>query len=64
MKQSEIDRIIKRLSEKRVSDKKKYTKMIGNFDFASLYPSTITINVGGIKSIRKRKINKIFNLEP
>lgn len=31
-----------------------------SFDFASLYPNTMTMRFGGKKIIRKRKIKKIF----
>ena len=33
-----------------------------NFDFASLYPSTFTMNLASRKVKRMNKINKIFNL--
>jgi hypothetical protein len=35
---------------------------IVNYDFASLYPSTMTMVFGKKNSLRKRKISKIFNL--
>jgi hypothetical protein len=41
--------------------KKKDEKFIVNFDFASLYPSSITMKFGGKKLKRKLKIKKIFN---
>ena len=33
-----------------------------NFDFASLYPSTMTMHFPSKQSRRKKKINKIFGL--
>lgn len=35
---------------------------IVNFDFASLYASTFTMNLSSRKAKRMNKINKIFNL--
>jgi hypothetical protein len=39
----------------------KKEEFIVNFDFASLYPSSFTVILGGKKIKRKRKIKKVFN---
>lgn len=36
--------------------------VVENFDFASLYPSTFTMNIASRKVKRMNKINKIFGL--
>ena len=40
-----------------------YSNIFGiNFDFASLYPSTFTMNLSSRKVKRMNKINKIFSI--
>jgi hypothetical protein len=73
MKEEEIEKMLKELSESRKSYRSKITtsvKPIGStnisggavgMDFASLYPSTMTIHFPSKQSRRKRKIKNIFD---
>jgi len=62
-----MKKILLELREKRKSNPKSLTSVrptgsasIVNMDFASLYPSTMTIKFPTKQSIRKKKIKKIF----
>ena len=74
MSEEEIEKMLKELSELRKSQKKTLTtiKPTGSasitnisggvsMDFASLYPSTITMKFPSRQSRRKKKIKNIFN---
>ena len=67
MSDEEMKKILLELREKRKSNPKSLTSVrptgsasIVNMDFASLYPSTMTIKFPTKQSIRKKKIKKIF----
>ena len=75
MSEEEIEKMLKELSELRKSQKKTLTTIrptgsasITNIsggvsmDFASLYPSTMTMNFPSRQSRRKKKIKNIFDL--
>ena len=74
MSEEEIEKMLKELSELRKSQKKTLTtiKPTGSasitnisggvsMDFASLYPSTMTMKFPSKQSKRKKKIKNIFN---
>ena len=75
MSEEEIEKMLKELSELRKSQKKTLTtiKPTGSasitnisggvsMDFASLYPSTMTMKFPSKQSRRKKKIKNIFDL--
>jgi hypothetical protein len=75
MSEEEIEKMLKELAELRKSQKKTLTTIrptgsasITNIsggvsmDFASLYPSTITMKFPSKQSRRKKKIKNIFDL--
>lgn len=69
MMEEEIKKMLKELAELRKSQKKTLTTIkptgsasIFNMDFASLYPSTMTMKFPSRQSRRKKKIKKIFDL--
>jgi hypothetical protein len=74
MSDEEIGKMLKELLESRKSYRSKITtsvKPIGStnisggsigMDFASLYPSTMTMRFPGKQFVRKKKIQRIFSL--
>lgn len=73
MSDEEIGEMLKELLESRKSYRSKITtvKPIGStnisggsigMDFASLYPSTMTMRFPGKQFVRKKKIQRIFSL--
>jgi hypothetical protein len=76
MSEEEIEKMLKELHELRKTQRSKtltsirptgsasITNISGglSMDFASLYPSTMTMKFPYKKTIRKNKIKKIFNL--
>lgn len=67
MSDEEIKKMLKKLSEMRKSNPKTLTSVrptgsasIVSMDFASLYPSTMTMRFPSKQSIRKKKIKNIF----
>jgi DNA polymerase elongation subunit (family B) len=67
MTDEEIKKMLIELREKRKSNPKTLTSVrptgsasIVSMDFASLYPSTMTMRFPSKQSIRKKKIKKIF----
>lgn len=70
MSEEEIEKILKKLTELRNSQKSKTlttikptgSSSIFNMDFASLYPSTMSMKFPSRQSRRKKKIKKIFDL--
>ena len=73
MKEEEIEKMLKELYELRKTQKSKtltsirptgsasMTNISGGVDFASLYPSTMTMKFPSKQSRRKKKIKNIFN---
>jgi hypothetical protein len=74
MKEEEIEKMLKELSEIRKSYRSTtltsvrptgsasmISSGVVNMDFASLYPSTMTMRFPSKQSIRKKKIKNIFN---
>ena len=69
MSEEEIEKMLKELAELRESQKSKTlttikptgSSSIFNMDFASLYPSTMTMKFPSKQSRRKKKIKNIFN---
>ena len=74
MKEEEIEKMLKELAEIRKSYRSTtltsvrptgsasiISSGVVNMDFASLYPSTMTMRFPSKQSIRKKKIKNIFN---
>jgi len=73
MSDEEIKKILLELREKRKSNSYKTTSIaptgsanmisggVVGMDFASLYPSTMTIHFPSIQNRRKKKIKRLFN---
>lgn len=75
MNEEELEKMLKELSELRKSQRKTLTSIrptgsasitnisggVIGMDFASLYPSTMTVRFPSKQSRRKKKISKIFD---
>jgi hypothetical protein len=74
MKEEEIEKMLKELLESRKSYRSKITTSVKptgstnisggsiGMDFASLYPSTMTMHFPPIQSRRIKKIKRLFNI--